>query len=150
MPKKLLVPVDGSDHALKAIDFASDLAQKYEAEVVLLHVMTEIGSSRVPPELKSYMEVEHVEITERDIMRSVADEIVNRAVKRAQDDGATKTARAVEVGDPAETVVEYAKANGVDMIVMGRRGLGRFSSALMGSVSQKVGHLAECALTTVV
>ncbi|MEQ9122440.1 MAG: universal stress protein, partial [Alphaproteobacteria bacterium] len=39
MIKKILVPIDGSDHANKAIDLAADLAGKYKAEIVLFHVL---------------------------------------------------------------------------------------------------------------
>ena len=39
MIKKILVPVDGSKHSVKAVELASDIASKYDAEVILLHVL---------------------------------------------------------------------------------------------------------------
>ena len=56
---------------------------------------------------------------------------------------------AVLMGDPAEKIVEYAKANGIDMIVIGNRGLGAVKMLFMGSVSNKVCNLAECTCVTV-
>jgi nucleotide-binding universal stress UspA family protein len=63
MIKTILVPVDGSEHANKAVAFASDLAQKYDARLIAVHVMPETASDRVPPELRDYERLEHVQVT---------------------------------------------------------------------------------------
>jgi nucleotide-binding universal stress UspA family protein len=53
----------------------------------------------------------------------------------------------VEPGDPAKIIIDHA--GDVDMIVMGRRGLGPIDGLLQGSVSQKVNQLADAACVTV-
>ena len=55
----------------------------------------------------------------------------------------------LEFGDPAGVLVDYAKAHAIDLIVMGRRGLGDLGGLLLGSVSHKVAQLASCACLTV-
>ena len=55
MIKKVLVPVDGSPHSGKAVELASDLASKYEAEIVLLHVLLR---GHMPDGLKKAIEIE--------------------------------------------------------------------------------------------
>ena len=54
-----------------------------------------------------------------------------------------------EEGDPARVIAEHAGLHKVDLIVMGRRGLGGLEGLLLGSVSHKVAQLAPCACLTV-
>ena len=55
----------------------------------------------------------------------------------------------VSRGDPAHSILGFAEGGDVDLIVMGRRGLGPFEGLLMGSVSSKVTALADCPVLTV-
>ena len=150
MFKKILVPVDGSAHANRAVDCATNLANKYGAELILLHVMASLGSARVPPELYELARIEHIEATEADMLKRVAEEILQMAEERARGQGAKQVRTSIDVGHPAQAIIAHAKAEGADLIMMGRRGLGSASGLLMGSVSQKVAHLSECACMTVV
>jgi nucleotide-binding universal stress UspA family protein len=52
-------------------------------------------------------------------------------------------------GDPVEEIIQFAKNNDIDMIVIGSRGLGKIKGLLLGSVSSKVCHLAECTCVTI-
>jgi len=149
MFRKVLVPTDGSDHAEKAVAVASELAVKYGAELIVLHVMEEIGTSRIPEELQSYAKIEHVDISERDMLEGVANQIVGRAETQAREAGVETVSRDLAFGSPGPTVVDYAEKHGVDLIVMGRRGLGRVADLLLGSVSHRVTQLADCACLTV-
>lgn len=149
MTRKILVPVDGSGHAERAVERASELALKLGADLLILHAMQRVGSARVPEGLERYAEIEHIEITERDVMNKVANDIVNAAVGRAREHGVAGAAGHVVVGDPAKSIVDFAKANDVALIVMGRRGLGDLQGLLFGSVSHKVLQLADCDCLTV-
>lgn len=144
MVTHILTPVDGSMHSLKAAELAGDLAQKYDAKVTLLQVMASIGSSRTPKELREVARLEHTPITERDILLSESHSQLSAAENRAKDNGATKIECEVSVGDPSRMIIDYAQKNGVDMIVMGTRGLGDLKGLLLGSVSHKVVQFAEC------
>jgi nucleotide-binding universal stress UspA family protein len=80
----------------------------------------------------------------------VTEKILQAAEDRAHGQGAKQVRTSIGVGHPAEEIVSHAKAEEVDLIIMGRRGLGSVSGLLMGSVSHKVAHLSECACMTIV
>lgn len=149
MFKHILVPVDGSDHANRAVEIASDLATTSGAQLILLHVLTRAGGYNVPKELESYAKVEHIRITEKDMIKSVGQEILANAAKRAREHGGADSAPRLESGDPASRITAVAKENGIDLIVMGRRGLGDLGGLLLGSVSHKVAQAVECCCMTV-
>ena len=149
MFKHLLVPVDGSEHADRAVDIAADLAQRYGAKLTLIHVLTRVGDYRVPKELESFEQVEHMRITTHDLIESIGREILANAEKRAKEKGATDCSQLLESGDPARLVQYTAETQGVDLIVMGRRGLGDLGGLLLGSVSHKVAQAVDCCCLTV-
>ena len=132
--KKLLVPIDGSGPALRALKFA---ASTPDAVVIVLNVQPPMPSSRF---VSKAMIAKH--------QRRSADEALASArplIKRLKLDGRTYTA----VGDPAATIVAYAKKHRCRAIVMGSRGQGLIAGALLGSVAAKVIYLAECPVTVV-
>lgn len=174
MIKKILVPTDGSDHANKAIDLAADLADKYKADIVVLHVLM----NHVPVyELKVLAERYNAgqetinkldEVSEAmfsastagyggpvtlpapvETVQAVADAICSDALKRVGSKYAGKARASIVGGAAADSILEIAGAEGTDMIVMGSRGLGKLAGVLMGSVSHKVAHHAECTCVTV-
>ncbi len=120
MIEKILIPVDGSAHANAAVDWASDLATKYQARITLLHVMTKGGSGVVPEELREFARYEKITITDRDVLKAVADKILYAAEQRARAHGVKPIETVFEIGDPAKIIVDCAKRLGVDLIVMGR------------------------------
>jgi nucleotide-binding universal stress UspA family protein len=138
--RKILVALDGSDHAERALDFALDLAHQYSAEVQLLSVV-------IPCFLPSQS------------MYLIKSEAIDECIKQLETvfrgvlskaDGKVKKERPylkvstkLETGDPAEKIVETAKRGNFDIIIMGSRGLGRKKYAL-GSVSSKVADNAPC------
>jgi nucleotide-binding universal stress UspA family protein len=150
MIKTILVPVDGSAHANKAIALASDLAKKYDARLIALHVMTEAASDRVPPELRDYQRLEHVRVSERSVLESESEQILRDAELQAQQHkGAPQVETVLRSGDAAAIILEVASDRNADLIVMGSRGLGNLKGLLLGSVSHKVGQLSQCSCITV-
>lgn len=147
--KRILVAVDGSEHAARAVDYAAFLAGRLAAKLVILHVMTEIGSDRAADELRGYADLENVRITDRELLGAAAQNLVDRAAERARETAKPDIETAVEVGSPARAIVDHARSGDVDLIVLGRRGFGDLAGLLMGSVSHKVGHLAHCPCLTV-
>ncbi|MGE0425742.1 MAG: universal stress protein, partial [Reyranellaceae bacterium] len=132
-----------------AVDMAAVIAGPAGAEVVVLHVMRHAGSGRVPAELRALGRVEHIEVTEHEMLERVAQQIVDAAAKRLRARGLTKVATRIAVGDPAAVVVETARESKADLIVIGRRGLGGIGSTLLGSVSLKVSQIADTPVLTV-
>ncbi len=147
MMRKMLVPVDGSKCALKAVDIATDLADKQSANIVLLHVSK---IRKLPDSVLQFLEVEHIQEPAAWLYeRAVADHILQEARDRVRAKGLTAVQTTVRDGDPARVIVDFAKEQNVDAIVMGTRGVSDLRGLFMGSVAHKVSHLAECTVVAV-
>jgi nucleotide-binding universal stress UspA family protein len=66
-------------------------------------------------------------------------------VEAVKDAGLAKVEGTTADGEPAEQIIKLAREQGADLIVLGNRGLSNFKRILMGSISQKVAQLADCA-----
>jgi nucleotide-binding universal stress UspA family protein len=139
MLKKILVATDGSDHARKAIEFASDFALKYKATVYLIHVIAPLHSIA---EAYVFQQVE-------DNQQRVAQEIIEKAERLVKEKGVERYQSTIIHGNPAQEITEFARKNNVDLIVLGSRGAGKVEMLMLGSVSHKVCHLADCTCVTV-
>ena len=146
--KRILVPTDGSAHARRAIELATDIALQYGAMLYLLHVVSE---STIPDEVLEYIRVERLEEPpERVYLQKIGEGIISAAEREVRNKGMKKEVQsAVVQGDPAETIINFAREKGVDMIMLGSRGLGQVKGMLLGSVSSKVCHVADCTCVTV-
>jgi nucleotide-binding universal stress UspA family protein len=175
MFETILVPTDGSEHAGKALQLATDIAEKYEARLILLHV---VPSGPLPEDLRRMARSEHIvsearggsaplspggkfpastilgteaeSVAEaRQVRQFIAEGIIARA-KRVADKKSVKDISAViEDGDPTEQILRYAEKEAANLIVMGSRGLGDLKGLLMGSVSHKVSQMSPCSCITV-
>jgi len=143
MINSILVPIDDSDHACKALDLASEIAVKHDARVHLLHAVAD----RVPSQgERDFARFEHIEGPLDQILYA-GRLLMARARSRALANGVKDVEWAVVLGDPAQLIIERSKD--FDIIVMGRRGLGPIGALLQGSVSQKVNQLTDVACLTV-
>ena len=176
MFKTILVAFDGSDHAKKALAFAADIAAKYKARIVLLHALLrdappetirKLANARAltkaQRELLDTYEIEpqlaaattgmggaFVPIpAPRELLEPIGRQILDRAEAVAKKAGVTKISRVMVSGDAGDAVLEEAKKQKADMIVMGSRGFGDLKSLLLGSVSHKVAARAPCSVVTV-
>jgi nucleotide-binding universal stress UspA family protein len=131
--RNILVAVDGSADADRALDQAIALAEDQHALLTLVSVIPpRTGlSSLTPAAAAAAAECFGPAIYER---------ILRDAVARVPGDLGVRTV--LLTGHPARRIVERAREGGHDLIVMGSRGLGRISGALLGSVSQEVVHLS--------
>lgn len=140
MIKKILVALDGSDHATHALDFALDLAEKYSAEILLLTVVPPI----LIPTYSFYVLKQNAlaECTKQ--LETSFRGVISKAVTKAKKEKPSlKVFTKLEHGDPDEKIVEAAKRGQFDIIVMGSRGLGR-RETILGSVSSRVVDKATC------
>jgi nucleotide-binding universal stress UspA family protein len=149
MISQILVAVDGSDHATRALELAAELAERFGASLTVLHVMTETGSSAVPEEFSEFERLEHIRVTEYDLYKSAASAIVKAAADRVATAGHPRPTIRIAEGHSAEEIIDVAEDIDADMIVMGRRGLGGVRTLLLGSTSHKVSHTAPCTVVTV-
>jgi len=147
MVDKILVAIDGSGHAKKAVDFAGEFASKFEASVHLVHVVQE---ARIPEDMKEYMDSEHLSGTPgKAYLETVGKQIINDARKALASHGVRGIETSLLVGDAPEEIVKFAKKQKVDMIVLGNQGLGKIKEFLIGSVTSKVVRSAHCTCITV-
>jgi nucleotide-binding universal stress UspA family protein len=84
-----------------------------------------------------------------DALKGYAGDIVADAKARAIEAGVTPKEAIIKRGQPARSIVEFAKDRGIAAIVMGSRGTGDMEGLLLGSVSHKVTSLAPCTCITV-
>ncbi len=140
MIQGILVATDASAPANRAIDIAADMAAKYESSLIILHVVRHM---QLPSELQRMAQVEKIAAREADILKFVADKILDDAKKRAKKKGVTDVRTTVGEGDPATAIIRQAKRRNVDLIVMGTRGLGKVKEMFLGSVSRKVCNLSD-------
>lgn len=150
MNQKLLVAIDGSEHAWKALDLATNLAKASKAELIILHV---IPHEPMPEGLAQFAKAEGISIEEEKgryhASRGIGDRIANEAEARVRKNGLERVTRRIAEGNPTERIVAMAGAEGVDMVFVGSRGLSDAKGLLMGSVSHKVMHLAPCTCVAV-
>ncbi|MDX1434101.1 MAG: universal stress protein [Gammaproteobacteria bacterium] len=145
--KHILVPVDGSEQAFKALDVAATLARQDGATLDLLHVVPRV---EVDADLARWAEIEHVRESADWLYDSaVAENILNAAVDRAREHDVKKVEQAVAHGNPAKCILHAARDKKVDAIVMGTRGLSDVQGLIMGSVAHRVCHGAQCTVVTV-
>jgi nucleotide-binding universal stress UspA family protein len=133
MYKRILYATDGSPAARHALTHARDLAQRYGAELVLVHAFRNIEDFGKSP---YFSEIEE----ERQRAR---DTVIGQAMAELADSGLTVHIEPVE-GQPAEGIINVATVRRCDLIVMGSRGLGTFQGLLLGSVSDRVVRHAPC------
>jgi nucleotide-binding universal stress UspA family protein len=136
--RNVLVPVDGSDGAEKALDCALSICSALGARLTALAV-----EGRLPAYAASLGEVEDVKREKDEYFRGV----LERAGALAHQRGVEATIELVS-GHAAEVLTHYASAHGHDLIVIGHRGhfLGDY---LLGSTADRVAHHAQCPVMVV-
>ena len=147
MIKRIIVPVDGSAHSLRAVDLAADIAKQRGCGLRLVHV---IPGTSVPQGLKKWADIEHVHESPQWLYdESLADSVLNDAQDRIADADGLETDRCVDHGDAAKCIIHMSKDADTEMIVLGSRGLSDFAGLVLGSVAHKVAHSAGCPVVTV-
>ncbi len=138
---KILLAVDGSENAKRAVDYVLKMIPKQEELMItVIHVINS------PKEIKRLRNIssEIQDIKERVVKNGM--EIIASQVSIFENNQ-IKVATKLLDGDPATKIVEYAKLGEYDHIVLGTRGLTDLQSIVLGSVSHKVLALSECPVT---
>ena len=139
----ILVAVDGSPFAEKALKCAVDLTKKYGAKLIILHTVLRRFYAVTPSEAGVLATTVFVKE-----MEAEGQEIIKKAEDYAKSEGVNYVSRLVQ-GVPADEIVKSATVEGADLIVIGRRGLTEVRAFLLGSVSDKVSHHAKCPILIV-
>jgi nucleotide-binding universal stress UspA family protein len=130
---KILIAVDGSDHANRAIDAVAKMAKSsLDVEVILLCVSPE-------PIFYGNYTATTIQRIEED-QKNQQDAVLTREVEYAKTQGLKTLEPARAYGVIANEIIRVAKDKQVDQIAMGTRGMGAIGNMLLGSVAQRVLH----------
>jgi nucleotide-binding universal stress UspA family protein len=138
--QKILFPVDMSNSCTATASFVEAMAKRYKAEVTLLHVL-EMPSAIIPDWYGGVVPV----IDTAAIWQAETEAAQLYLTDRFQD---LKVHRVVIQGDAAQTIDDYAREHGTDLIMMPTHGYGVFRTVLLGSVTAKVLHDTPCPVWT--
>jgi nucleotide-binding universal stress UspA family protein len=141
MIKKVLIATDGSEHATKAVEFGSDIAARYDAEVILVHVLLRhelpddmkrmVGADRpaaapLPSAAAPGVELANILNIGGSLtplpdhaLAMIGEHILDRAESVARDHGVETVTKRVEDGKPVDRILAVAKETGADLIVSG-------------------------------
>lgn len=139
---RMLVAIDGSESATKALDYALSLAEKCEAEVQIVSVVPPVESfmprlSLTAPPIHYSLFIGEVE---KRLQTVLFDALTEAKEKRPNIPLSIRLLK----GRPADTIVQTAQEEGFDIIVVGSRGLSGLNEVVLGSVSDRIADLATC------
>lgn len=103
--ERILVGVDGSAPSLKAVDFAADLASKYNAELILLTVVPHF-SPDLDTALEACARLEHIPVPATEFALTTAESVLDNARRRAQAKAAARISAEPSFGDPAHEIIK--------------------------------------------
>nr|WP_287411911.1 universal stress protein [Methanobrevibacter sp.] len=139
MYKRILVPTDGSEFAVKAQKHALFLAKVSGAEIIAVSVTENNFVNGLPLDDEVYQL--------NQILNERSEENLKEFDKLNEDN--IKVTHVVREGSPAKVILEVSKEENVDLIVMGSSGKSGFDRFIMGSVADKVVNSAKCAVLVV-
>jgi nucleotide-binding universal stress UspA family protein len=147
-PRRILVPVDDDSSASPVLEWTRDLADRFDADVTLLHVWSNAIYSHVAS--MSYAETR----TEADARREIESELRGAAEHWLNEVARSGLARervtsTVAWGNAGDIVVETAQSSRAELIVLGRNGSGLVSGTLLGRTTATVLHGARCPVLVV-
>jgi len=135
MYKKILVPLGGSELAKKALEHAEELAKTYGAQIILLQIVPLISSVAPPDLVAPFINDEMLKEVAQTNLTKLAEEMKIRGHKVT---AIVRTSRQV-----ALEIIDFAKKNGVDLIIMFTHGRSGITRWVLGSVAQEVLTRAE-------
>lgn len=138
--KRILVPVDGSEIALRGLRLAAQRARETRAEIHVLHVEPNMHYE----ELRAYAVRPDMEQVRRDacrrVLKAAAEVLAAEKVPHAEHQAQ---------GEVAHVIADFVRSQAIDEVVMGTRGAGALGGMLLGSVAYRVVHLVGVPVTLV-
>ncbi len=136
-PTKILLAIDGSESAEAAAKAASELAQKTDSELHVMHVDIDV------PNFMADVEIDPDRISQ------AARDLVQAQVRRIEDAGGFVTESHLRAGNEAEEIVILSESQNVGLVVIGSRGQSNWKRAVMGNVAEDVVRHAHCPVMVV-
>lgn len=139
---KILFPIDFASHYETLVPWVHTFADKFEATVLVLFVTQDLSTFST-----FYVPHGNIESFQQQAMEAAKKRMAAAVQEHFQ--GFAKLETRVEIGVPAAKILEVAKKEGIDLIVMGAHGRKGLERAIFGSVADKVVQGAHCPVLTV-
>jgi nucleotide-binding universal stress UspA family protein len=136
--RRILFPIDFSGHTYTTAPFVDAMASRFSARLVLLSV--------VPILSRPSRESGQADLIDPEPLKQDLEPRLDGVLRK--EFAHLEVERVVELGDPAEVIARFADTQGVDLTMMPTRGQGPFRRLLLGSVTAKVVHDAQCPVWT--
>jgi nucleotide-binding universal stress UspA family protein len=140
--KSIIVPTDFSEHSLRGLDYAIEIAEKFGSRLKIVYVLepllqaADVAWTTVDFE---QLNQAHKESAEKQLSQLIEERVPNNMSAES----------AILFGKPFVEILKLAKAENADLIVMATHGRGAISHILMGSTAEKVVRKAPCPVLTV-
>ncbi len=141
MFKKIVCPVDFSEFTDEILNYAVDIAKKYNAELHLIHIIPNLNYF-TPYE--SFLTPENLIAIERNIEKEV-DKDFDKITKTLD----MSVKKVVKTGVTFVEIIDYIKTEGINLVVMGTHGRSAIEHILIGSVAEKVVRKSPCPVLTI-
>jgi nucleotide-binding universal stress UspA family protein len=138
---KILVPIDGSENSMRALEHGSALSSELKSKLSVLYVM------QIPPFV--YVQSQQVVNSVMESLRKEAMSVLESGKNLSKKFGVEPETVFLEGGDIASVIVDYGEKNNFDAIVIGSRGNGKVKTVLLGSVSHNVLHHSKIPVTII-
>jgi nucleotide-binding universal stress UspA family protein len=141
MFKRILVPLDGSRFASKALKYAEEIADKFQAEIVLIQIVKPAVAITAPVTGESI--IQSPAVTEAAVQLAMSEDKRNVSIAKQYLSKKTREINAknitssynVVIGDPADSIIQFSRKHKIDLIIMTTHGKSGILRAVMGSVA---------------
>jgi len=131
----ILVAIDGSEHSNHALNFALEEAAKWDARLVVLTVIPKTIMAMIPGDGFNPVYLPDYEVDVEEAYQNILNEAITKVSEKQPN---IKFKSRLEKGRPADIILDVAKEEDIDLIVMGSRGLGGITGWILGSTSKHV------------
>lgn len=140
--KEILVPVDGSENSIRAATFAMEMAGAMGIGVRLFYVFPAASVEVIGIAGMSRADIDQA-------AQSAAQRAFDKTRQGVGEAMIDKVEQETSIGDPAEEIIRFTEDDDKVLVVIGRRGLTRMRSLMLGSVSDKVLRHAKSPVTVI-
>ena len=141
MLSTIAVGTDGTDTAARAVDFAIDMAKRYDARLVAISAYRPVSESRLRSEQKDAPEEIQWSINPTEDVEAIL-----QGVEEKAHEAGLQTTTVAGDGEPADVLVQHAEDQDADVLIIGNKGMQR---RILGSVPNSVAHKAPCTVIVV-
>lgn len=128
--KKIIIPFDGSDYSIRAMEKGVELANILGGEIVVINAIEHLA----------YNEEKTNKLVAADSLKDYSEKILQDGKSVMERLGFTNYKLESVIDEPTNAICGYAKRNGMDLIIMGSQGMnaGKFRGIFIGSITRKV------------